>query len=39
VNQGAIGAWLEARGYKRLPEGVKYDAMPAGTYSFRLTCR
>lgn len=32
----AIGAWLEARGYKRLPEGIKYDAMPAGTYSFRL---
>ncbi len=32
----AIGAWLEARGYKKLPEGVKYDAMPAGTYSFRL---
>lgn len=32
----AIGAWLEARGYKKLPEGIKYDAMPAGTYSFRL---
>ena len=32
----AIGAWLEARGYKRLSEGIKYNAMPAGTYSFRL---
>jgi type II restriction enzyme len=32
----AIGTWLEARGYKRLPEGIKYNAMPAGTYSFRL---
>jgi type II restriction enzyme len=32
----AIGAWLEARGYKRLPEGMKYNAMPPGTYSFRL---
>ena len=32
----AIGAWLEGRGYKRLPEGIKFDAMPAGTYSFRL---
>jgi hypothetical protein len=32
----AIGKWLEARGYTRLPEGIKYDAMPVGTYSFRL---
>ncbi len=32
----AIGAWLEGRGYKRLPEGIRYNAMPAGTYSFRL---
>jgi hypothetical protein len=32
----AIGTWLEARGYKRLPEGVKYNAMQPGTYSFRL---
>lgn len=32
----AIGAWLEGRGYKRLPEGIKYNVMPAGTYSFRL---
>lgn len=32
----AIGAWLEGRGYKRLPEGIRYNAMPTGTYSFRL---
>lgn len=32
----AIGAWLEGRGYQKLPEGIKYDAMPPGTYSFRL---
>ena len=32
----AIGAWLEPRGYTRLPEGIKYDDMPPGTYSFRL---
>jgi hypothetical protein len=32
----AIGEWLEARGYKRLPEGIRYNAMPPGTYSFRL---
>lgn len=32
----AIGAWLEARGYTRLPEGIRYSAMPPGTYSFRL---
>lgn len=32
----AIGAWLEARGYKRLGDGIKYNEMPAGTYSFRL---
>jgi type II restriction enzyme len=32
----AIAAWLEGRGYKRLPEGIRYNAMPAGTYSFRL---
>ncbi len=32
----AIGAWLQARGYKLLPEGVRYNAMPAGTYGFRL---
>ncbi len=32
----AIGAWLEGRGYKRLSEGIRYNAMPPGTYSFRL---
>ncbi len=31
-----IGAWLGARGYKPLPEGIKFDAMPPGTYSVRL---
>jgi hypothetical protein len=33
---GAISVWLEARGYKRLPEGMRYNAMAPGTYSFRL---
>lgn len=32
----AIGAWLEARGYRPLPPKIKFDAMPAGTFSFRL---
>lgn len=32
----AIGAWLQARGYRLLPAGVKYSEMSAGTYSFRL---
>lgn len=32
----AIGTWLEGRHYRRLPEGIKYNAMPQGTYSFRL---
>lgn len=33
-----IKQWLEQRGYKELPSrsGVKFDAMPAGTFSFRL---
>lgn len=33
-----IKAWLEARGYKKLPggDGVKFDAMPPGTFSFRM---
>ncbi|KJB90856.1 type II restriction endonuclease SalI [Skermanella aerolata KACC 11604] len=33
-----ISAWLEAREpkYTRLPEGIRFDAMPPGTYSFRL---
>ncbi len=32
----AIGAWLDGRGYKRLAEGIRFNAMPPGTYSFRL---
>ncbi len=32
----AIGAWLEGRGYSKLPEGIRYNAMPVGTYGFRL---
>lgn len=32
----AIKDWLEARGYSQLPSGIKFDAMPPGTFSFRL---
>lgn len=34
----AIKEWLEARGYQQLPsgEGVKFDTMPPGTFSFRM---
>jgi type II restriction enzyme len=34
----AIKAWLEARGYKQLPvgDGTKFNAMPSGTFSFRM---
>jgi len=34
----SIKAWLEARGYKQLPggEGTRFDAMPPGTFSFRM---
>jgi type II restriction enzyme len=34
----AIKAWLEARGYKQLPsgEGIRFNAMPAGSFSFRM---
>jgi hypothetical protein len=34
----AIKSWLEDRGYKQLPSGdsTKFDAMPPGTYSFRM---
>ena len=32
----AIGAWLEGRGYQKLPESIKYNEMPPCTYSFRL---
>lgn len=34
----AIKAWLESREYKQLPagDGVKFDAMQPGTFSFRM---
>jgi type II restriction enzyme len=34
----AIKEWLEARGYRHLSggDGVKFDAMPPGTFSFRV---
>jgi XamI restriction endonuclease len=32
----AIENWLKASNYKPLPEGIRYNAMPPGTYSFRL---
>lgn len=34
----AIKAWLEQRGYRQLPagDGTKFNAMPAGTFSFRM---
>jgi hypothetical protein len=34
----AIGTWLEARGYRRIPYGadIKFNTLPSGTYSFRL---
>lgn len=34
----AIKAWLEARGYKQLTPGcgTRFDAMPPGTFSFRM---
>lgn len=34
----AIKSWLEARGYKQLVSGAgtRFDAMPPGTFSFRL---
>ncbi len=34
----SIKAWLEARGYKQIAsgDGVKFDAMPVGTFSFRM---
>lgn len=33
-----IKSWLEARGYTQLPagEGTKFNAMPPGTFSFRM---
>lgn len=34
----AIGAWLEARGYRHIQSGdnAKYNSLPLGTYSFRM---
>lgn len=34
----AIKTWLEARGYKQLSgnDGIKFNAMPPGTFSFRM---
>ncbi len=32
----SIKSWLEARGYKAVPAGTKYDAMPSGSFSFRM---
>ena len=32
----AIGSWLRERGYSPLPPKTKFDAMPPGTFSFRL---
>ena len=34
----AIKVWLESRQYRHLPvgDGTKFDAMPAGTFTFRL---
>lgn len=32
----AIGAWLQTRGYQPLPPKIRFDAMPAGTFSFRM---
>lgn len=32
----AIASWLDARGYKHATEGVKYNGMALGTYSFRM---
>lgn len=33
---GAIGRWLESRGYARSQPGVRFDRMEPGTFSFRL---
>lgn len=32
----AIKAWLEACQYRQVPNGTRFDAMPAGTFSFRM---
>lgn len=31
-----IETWLQAKNYKLLPPRIKFDAMPPGTYAFRL---
>jgi hypothetical protein len=31
-----VQAWLESRGYKQAPAGTRFDAMPKGTYGFRM---
>lgn len=31
-----IKEWLEERGYRQLPGGTRFDAMPSGTFSFRM---
>lgn len=32
----SIARWLDDRGYKRVSAGTRFDAMPLGTYSFRM---
>ncbi len=32
----AIGSWLDAKGYEPAQDGITYDRMRPGTYSFRL---
>lgn len=32
----AIKVWLEARQYRQVPAGTRFDAMPPGTFSFRM---
>jgi XamI restriction endonuclease len=31
-----IKTWLEARGYKQIDSGIRFDAMPPGTFGFRM---
>ncbi len=31
-----IKLWLEAKGYQQVAAGTRFDAMPAGTFSFRM---
>lgn len=32
----AIKVWLENKGYQQVAPGIRFDAMPAGTFSFRM---